>query len=135
MKKLFLLAALAFGMNASAQTAIATDTATNAETNNYATPTNYLNGGDGIYTASIVGTKITGTTAAIAYLQGSVDGTNFVNIASPYGNYADSFIMTNIAGAQVKNWYLKGNKMKSMRVQVVTTGTQTTQFKAYFIKN
>lgn len=135
MKKVFLLAALAFGMNASAQTAIPTDTAVNAETNNYTVPTNYLNGGDGVYTASIVATKITGTAAAVAYLQGSVDGTNFKNITSPYGNYADSFIVTDVAGAQVKNWYLKGNKMKSMRVQVVTTGTQTTQLKAYFIKN
>lgn len=137
MKKIIALLAFSFiGFAANAQSAStpAIDTATDAETINLVAPANYFKGADGTFAASIVATKISGTTGGTVYLQVSVDGTNYTNVMSKYGNYADTFVLANTAGAQVKNWFLPDTKVANARLRVVTSGTQSTQIKGYFIK-
>lgn len=135
MKKLFTLIALcAVCFTTKAQTTTGVDTMTNAQTLNITVPTNYFAGGDGVWTASLVATKITGTTAGTARLQASVDGTNYQDVLATGQTYADTFNLSNTAGAQVKNWYRQGMKIKSLRIQIATTGTQSTKVQGYFIK-
>lgn len=137
MKKLILGALMLFSISTFAQTVStpAIDTATNAETIYLAAPTSYFKSIDGVWTAGIVATKISGTTAATAYLEVSADGTNYVQLNSRYGNYADSLLIGNVAGAQAKVWLLHGSKVAKARIKIVSTGTHTTQVKGYYIKN
>lgn len=137
MKKLIFGALMLMSISTFAQSVStpATDTATNAETIYLTAPTNYYKGSDGVWTAGIVATKLTGTTAATAYLEVSADGTNYVQLNSRYGNYADSLAIGNVAGAQSKVWLLSGSKVSKARIKIVSTGTHTTQVKGYYIKN
>lgn len=109
----------------------AKDTVTNAGTVNISTPANYFNVSEGTWSAGIVVTKLTGTTAGTAILQASIDGTNFTNL---YGDSRDSFTLANTA-TQVKHWFVAGVKPKTVRVRVVGTGTQSTAVQVFYIKN
>lgn len=131
MKQLIIAALCLISISATAQTITGTDTLTNAGTLNLQSPANYFNTSEGVWTASITVTKISGTTAGYAILQASVDGTNFANV---YNDSRDSFALTNTA-TQIKNWFVNGVKPKYARVRVVGSGTQSTQVKTYYIKN
>lgn len=137
MKNLIIPALMLFSVTSFAQTVStpAIDTATNSETIYLAAPANYFKSVDGVWTAGIVATKISGTTAATAYLEVSADGTNYVQLNSRYGNYADSLAIGNVAGAQTKVWLLHGSKVAKARIKIVSTGTHTTQVKGVYIKN
>jgi hypothetical protein len=137
MKNLILPALMLFSVTSFAQTVStpAIDTATNSETIYLAAPANYFKSVDGVWTAGIVATKISGTTAATAYLEVSADGTNYVQLNSRYGNYADSLAIGNVSGAQTKVWLLHGSKVAKARIKIVSTGTHTTQVKGVYIKN
>jgi len=128
-------AMFAFVSQAQTVTTPAIDTATNSETIYLSAPANYYKGNDGVWSAGVVATKISGTTAATAYLEVSADGTNYVQLNSRYGNYADSLAIGNVAGAQAKVWLLHGSKVVKARIKIVSTGTHTTQVKGYLIKN
>ena len=109
----------------------AIDTVTNAATENLQSPSKYFAGSDGVWTAGVVATRISGTAAGYAILQATVDGTNWAPLR---GTSADSVVITNTA-SQFKNWYISGYKPKDVRIQVVGSGTQSLQVKGYFIKN
>jgi hypothetical protein len=137
MKNLIIPALMLFSVTSFAQTVStpSIDTATNSETIYLAAPANYFKSVDGVWTAGIVATKISGTTAATAYLEVSADGTNYVQLNSRYGNYADSLAIGNVSGAQTKVWLLHGSKVAKARIKIVSTGTHTTQVKGVYIKN
>lgn len=131
MKQLIIAALLLIGISAKAQSVSGIDTLTNAGTKNMQTSSNYFNTSEGTWTASLTATKISGTTAGWAVLQASVDGTNFTPLR---GNSTDSFALTNVA-VQSKNWFISGVKPKLVRVNVIGSGTQSTQLIVYYIKN
>lgn len=139
MKKMILLAAFAFSAFVSlAQTTSVRpiDTLGASATDSMVSPANYFKATEGVYTVSLVATKISGTPSATAKLMQSTDGVNYTYVLSPYGNYVDSFNIGNVAGAQVKNWNLKGLRTKSILVQTTSAaGTQSTQLKTLFLKN
>ena len=72
----------------------------------------------GYYTVSVqaVVTKISGTVGGYAILQGSIDGTNYVNIST------DSLKMTNVT-TNSKIWVVQPSGYLWYRVLVVGTGT------------
>lgn len=131
MRKIMLLIALCISIGANAQTSTGTDTLTNAGTLAIQTPVSYFNQSQGTWTASITATKISGTTAGYAILQTTVDGTNYTNL---YGDSRDTFTLSNVA-TQSKNWYVSGVKPNRVRINVIGSGTQSTQIKGYYIKN
>lgn len=130
-----------FGYSASAQSlsSPSIDTLTDAGSVTLATPvTNWLTGNDGKFTASATLTRISGTAAGYVILQGSADGTNYVNIECPVsfgGNTTtqDSAAITNTASAQPFIWTCD-KKLNKVRIVVAGSGTQSTQVKGYFIK-
>lgn len=128
---LIALVLIGFATKAQTTSTPAIDTLTNAATENLLSPTNYFGQQDGTFAVGFVATKISGTTAGNAILQTTIDGTNWTNL---YGTSADTFALTNTAGAQVKHWYVTGVKPNRVRVSVVGSGTQSTQIKAFFIK-
>lgn len=135
MKKLLVIAISLFSYSAMAQSTSspAIDTLTDAETPVLAQPNaSYFKASDGTWSVGVVATKISGTTAGYAILQASIDGTNYAPIT---GTSADSVALANVAGAQIKNWFMTGKKPAKVRVQFVGSGTQSTQIKAFFIKN
>jgi len=135
MKKLIFGALMLFSVTSFAQSTSvpAIDTLADAETITLAQPNaSYFKAIDGIISVGVVATKISGTTAGSVILEASIDGTNYKGV---YGTSADTLALTNTSGAQVKNWFLNGVKPAKMRIRFVGSGTQSTQIKAYFIKN
>lgn len=136
MKKILsFIAIVCMGYAASAQSSgsPALDTLDNAATVNILQPnaTYYNDNGSGIWSVSAQATKISGTTAGYAILQGSIDGTNFAPLT---GTSADSVALTNTSGLQFKNWYISNKRVAKVRVQFVGSGTQSTQVAAKFVK-
>lgn len=135
MKKLIFGALMLLSVSTFAQSASspAIDTVTDAETVTMSQPNAaYFKASDGTFSVAIVVTKIGGTTAGSAVIEASIDGTNFKPL---YGTSADTFTVANTSGAQVKNWFVTGVKPAKVRVRFIGAGTQSTQLKAYFIKN
>lgn len=138
MKNLLLIATfLLSGICAQAQTVSTPsfDTLTNGDTTYLAAPAGYFKANDGVWTAALTATKLTGTTSATVTLEVSADGTNYVPVTSRYGNYADTMALANVSGAQTKVWLLHGSKVAKARIKVVSNGTQTTLVKGFYIKN
>lgn len=135
MKKVLFAAIMLCSAGAFAQSTSspAIDTLTDAETPVLAQPNaSYFKASDGTWSVGVVATKISGTTAGYAILQGSIDGTNYSPLT---GTSADSVALADVAGPQIKNWFITGTKPAKVRVQFVGSGTQSTQIKAFFIKN
>lgn len=135
MKKLLIIASMLISCSAMAQSTSvpAIDTMDNAETITLAQPSaTYFSGNDGIFSVGIIATKISGTTAANIVIDASVDGTNYKPL---YGTSSDTFALANTSGAQVKNWFVNGVKPNKVRIRFIGAGTQSTQVKAFFIKN
>jgi hypothetical protein len=135
MKKLSLLIiAIAFiGLSASAQSGYfkrasdskTTDTLTNAATSNLQLP---ITGYQNVVSVQALVTKLTGTTAGVVRLYGSLDGTNYVR-----ANPTDSLTLANAAGIQTKIFIIKDNPYAFYRVGTIGTGTQTTKVQAYAV--
>ncbi|WP_445454088.1 hypothetical protein [Flavobacterium sp. 25HG05S-40] len=64
-------------------------------------------------------TKISGTAAATVKLQGSIDGTNYVDVGSP-----SSYTVTNVATQSVA-FTVTPSAMKFYRLSIVPSGTQS----------
>lgn len=131
MKKLIALACFAcMGYAAQAQSAgsPAIDTLTDANTITIAQPnsTYFNNNMSGTWSVALVATKIDGTTAGKIYLDGSIDGVNYVVI--------DSLTLANVSGAQVKNIYISNKRVVKAQVRGVGSGTQNTQVKTSWAK-
>lgn len=99
------------------------DTATNAA-ETYLNGT--FNGKATDVTAQIVLTKVTGTPAGFCIPQGSLDGTNYVNIST------DTLTVTNTT-TQTKAWQLGTAKYDHYRLWYHHTGTQVTGEKGYLL--
>lgn len=132
-----LIAILLFGYSASAQTIITDYTGASSATatlTTLVTPANYFSGTTGVWTAGVRATRRSGTIpTTYAILQGSVDGTNWVNY---YGTSADTFTLSNTASAQTKIWPINGGRLLKARIYITAaTGSDTVDYKAYFIKN
>lgn len=132
---IILLAIIATSFAAQAQSAgsPALDTLTDAGTVTISQPnaTYYNTNNSGTWSVTAQATKISGTTAGYAILQGSVDGTNFAPLT---GTSADSVALTNTAGLQYKNWYISNKRVAKVQVVFVGSGTQSTQVLAKFVK-
>jgi len=135
MKKLFILAAMIFGLatistgqtvqllNPSATSTL--DTATNAGTM-------YLAGrvtGAGTAVIQLNVTKVSGTVAGSASIQASID--NSTNPASWFA-VPGSDTLTLADASQVKAWTVTANALH-YRVKYTTTGTQKSTPKAYIL--
>lgn len=129
-----MLIAIAFcSFNSFSQTAAGTDTLNGGETLYFQTPLNYFSGNNGVWTASITATKVSGTSEGWATLEVSADGINYVPLTS---TAADSFQITNVTDPQVKIWFVDNNRVNKARVKVVSpAGTQATLIKGYYLKN
>lgn len=121
MKKLLsvlLIAALAFiapQVNAQSSVLISsTDTLNDVETVNIALPT--ATGGYYAVGIQAVVTKVSGTVAGTAIIQGSLDGTNWVNIGS------DTLTLSNVT-TNTKVWAITPSVYQYHRVQFVSSGT------------
>lgn len=141
-----IIAVLLMGYAASAQStstpAIDTlSTSSSVDTVHMVSPANYFKGIDGIWTASITATRISGTVNANAILQQTVDGTNWTNLECPctYGattTTQDSVALSNVATAQPIIWNCSGVKPVKVRIRVIApSSTQAVQVKGYYIKN
>lgn len=133
MKKLFLLAILfAIASIGSAQvtpmTSIynhPTDTVTNAGINFvYATS---LNSQSNLSVQPVI-TKISGTIAGTYYLQGSLDGVNYLSIVG------DSTVATNVT-TNTKVWFLATKYFKYYRIGYTGTGTMSGTLRGYILNN
>lgn len=128
MKKILLLSFLALGAmfapKAEAQVytmAHSGDTVTNAETE-YLTLT--IKGGYDIVAIQYVAVKLSGTVAGTATLQGSLDGSNWIDI--------DTVTNTNVA-AQTFDLSIAPNKWLYYRIACVGTGTMAARVYAYVL--
>lgn len=100
-----------------------TDTITNAVTKTqYASITGFQN----IVSIQTVLTKLSGTTAGVAYLYGSLDNVTYVRLVS------DSLILGNVT-TQSKLWLIQPSSVQYYQVRVVPTGTQSTKIATYGI--
>jgi len=82
---------------------------------------------EGVYrTVSVqaVVTKYTGTVTGTGIIQGSIDGTNYLDIN------ADTLTLANQT-TNTKVWVLEGSMFKFYRLRIITTGTSTVQAKGY----
>lgn len=120
MKKflLFLIAALTFAVAAQAQstgkrTISAKDTNTNATT----TYVTYAGVGEKVKSFQVAVTKISGTVAGTCLLQGTVDGTNWVDVNT------DTLTLANQT-TNTKVWIISATSYYSYRLKFTTTGTQ-----------
>ncbi|HEY8969722.1 MAG TPA: hypothetical protein VIM64_11535 [Puia sp.] len=109
----------------------AVDTLSGTDTISLVTPLNYFSGTDGIFSASVAATKISGTTSAVCVLRATVDGITYLPVT---GTSSDTFTLTNVATRQVRNWYIGNTKVKAAQIYILSTGSQSTQVKGYFIK-
>ena len=102
-----------------------TDTLSNAATSNLQLP---ISGYQNIVSIQPLVTKLTGTTAGVARLYASLDGTNYVRI-----NVTDSLLLTNVAGVQTKIFTVANSPYAFYQIRTVGSGTQTTKIQAYAI--
>lgn len=101
------------------------DTVVNAATSNLQLP---IAGYQNVVSVQAFVTKLTGTTAGVVRLYGSLDGTNYVR-----ANATDSLILANAAGVQTKIFIVKDNPYAYYRIGTAGSGTQTTKVQAYAI--
>lgn len=103
---------------AKAQTAFSPvkDTITNAETVDL---TLRISGLYNVLTLQLNILKLTGTTAGTAFVQGSLDGSNYNTIPG-----TDTLTLAN--ASQSKAWVLKRSDFLFYRIRTVGTGTQST---------
>lgn len=108
-----------------AQTATlpAIDTLTNTDT---ARMVAKINGSNTVVSIQATYTKISGTSATNVFVQGSLDGVNYVPIS-------DTLTITNVAGPQTKVFTLGLSEYLWYRVFAITAGTQSGQLKAVWI--
>ena len=134
MKKLIAIACFAlmgYGAQAQSTSTPAIDTVTDAGTKYLAFPKAFLNA-NGIWSAGVTITRLTGTAAGYAIIQGSLDGVTYSNLTN---TSADSIALTNVA-SQAKNFYISvPKKVLNARIAVVGSGTQSIQIKGYSLKN
>lgn len=131
MKKLIVVLLLSFvtaicqSTEASAQSRLTPllDTNTNGETNTLTT--SLLTNGHGDIALQYVGTKLSGTISGKVYLQGSVDGTNFVTI--------DSLVLADVT-TNTKIFDLSAKKRAKYQFSIVTSGSQSLVNKGYFLQ-
>lgn len=137
MKNLIITLLMAFGMMATASAqqktlktvengTILLDTCTNTETE-------YLYGVQAAGSVStlslqLVATKISGAPNAVATIEISLDGTNYV---TPTSMTNDTFHVSNVAGAQTYIWYVTVNPTYHYRIKVVGRGTAAIQMKGW----
>jgi hypothetical protein len=121
MKKLLsvlLIAALAFiAPQANAQSSVlvsSTDTLTNADTVYISLPT--ATGGYYAVGIQAVVSKVSGTVAGTAIIQGSLDGTNYVDIGT------DTLTFTNVT-TNTKVWAITPSVYQYHRVKFLSSGT------------
>lgn len=129
MKKFILLFALMFSIagisNAQSYTMLSSvgntsDTNTNAET---VTLTKAITGSFAVISVQAVVTKLSGTAAGNIVLQGTVNGTNYVNLTDlcqPSAN--DTFTLTNVT-TQSCMWTITPSKYIGYRLAFTTSGT------------
>lgn len=157
MKKLFILCLSLFAFVATQAQVSATSAMTAASGSVDSSATEYVTArvtSPGALALQVVVTKVanTGTTVAgYCILQGSLDGTNFVNVTSckntnylstPGNVYAtDTFTLTNTTAAQTKCWVLHGcsqggddHPFVYYRVAVVMTTTKVTATGTYLLR-
>lgn len=108
------ITASALGNLKSTPTHAATDTITNATTKNQI---GIVNGYNEIITIQPTFVKISGTAAATAKLQGSVDGVAYSDIGS-------SYTVTDVA-TQTHFWIVTPSSYQYYRLNIVPTGTQS----------
>lgn len=119
-------ACFAFIANTHAQTALtpATATVTDAGTQNLAIK---IPGSWTDLTFQLNVTKVTGTPAGTAFLQGSLDGVNYATVPG-----TDTLTLTNVASI-TKVWALNRSRFLFYNVKVVGTGTQSTTVGALYL--
>lgn len=142
MKKLFF--ALAFMLSVAAAQAqsytllsvwgATTDSVTNTET----TVLSKQIPGKGTVTVQLNITRISGTAAGTAILQGSLDGTNYVTLhyatgGATTGVQNDSFTLTNVASQSV-SWVINPSAYTYYRVSVTGSGTTLLRLASTAIK-
>lgn len=91
-----------------------TDTLTNADTANISLPT--ATGGYYAVGIQAVVTKVSGTAAGTAIIQGSLDGTNWVNIGTDTLTFANQTINTKV-------WAITPSVYQYHRVRFISSGT------------
>lgn len=131
MKKLLsilaLVAVFAFsGVESKAQSAVlisSTDTLNDAETVYISLPT--LTGGYYAIGIQAKVTKVSGTVAGTAIIQGSLDGTNYVTIGSDTLTFSDQATNTKV-------WAITPSVYQYHRVKFVSSGTQVSIPKVYY---
>lgn len=115
---LALTLAPAFAQNVSSKpervVKVSTDTSTNADT--VAVTFSGLSGDVKSFQATV--TKLSGTAAGGVYLQGTINGSDWVNIGTN-----DTLVVN--ATSQTKVWTLSATSYHSYRAWYKTTGTQT----------
>lgn len=79
-------------------------------------------------TIQVVITKISGTVASYSILQGSVDGTNYVNLNT------DTLTATDVT-TNAKTWVVDGNPYQYYRIRSTGVGTMAASERAYFMPN
>jgi hypothetical protein len=124
---LFTFAASAQVSNMTSQYSQTTDTVTNAGTKYmYITSSNSQ---ENISVQAVI-TKTSGTVAGTYFIQGSLDGTNYVSdiVAS------DSVTATNVT-TNTKIWVLDSKAYKYYRVGYTGNGTMVATLKGYFFYN
>lgn len=112
-----------------------TDSVTDAGTNYL---TKQINGAASVVTVQLVITKISGTAAGTAVLQGSINGTNYVTLhyatgGATTGSQNDSFTLTNVTTQSV-SWVIAPSHYNYYRVSVTGSGTQLLRLAATAIK-
>jgi hypothetical protein len=109
------------GITAYAQTAMtpATDTVTNAATRDLSLK---IPGTNAVLTFQLNVVKLSGTTAGTAFVQGSLDGVNYVTLPG-----SDTLTLAN--ASVTKAWVQPRSNFLFYRIRVVGSGTQSTQLK------
>lgn len=132
-KLLILLGLIAMSFSANAQvvamkatTGNTSDTVTNTGTEVLSTQ---VNGYNEVVTVQLTVTKISGTVAGTAILQGSLDGTTWttLNHASTTGN--DTITLTNVT-TNSAIWVVEPSKYLYYRVSVTGSGTMVARISA-----
>lgn len=111
--------------NAATQMTPALDTITNVDTSYLILR---LPGAKNILTAQLDVTKISGTTAGSATLQGSLTG-----VASSYNDIkgADTLTLTNVSRSY--HWVQPRSNFLYYRIRTLSTGTHSTQLKGFIL--
>lgn len=103
-----------------------TDTLTNADTTYLS-----LSKISGYYNSVAIqvnASKISGTVGGSAVVQGSVDGTNYIDLPTAV---ADSMSLTNGSSSHI--WAIESPPYPYYRVKIITSGTQKSAFQGYWL--